>query len=133
MRPNKQGNVQRFNSRSREGSDVMSKPIIRWMGGFQFALPRGERHKGRWERDVALLFQFALPRGERPPGGNEMAEAKRFQFALPRGERPVRLSRRRSTSSVSIRAPARGATGERVQAQSDHQSFNSRSREGSDF
>ena len=38
------------------------KPI---MGRFQFALPRGERHKAFFVQILPRLFQFALPRGER--------------------------------------------------------------------
>ena len=78
-----------------------------------------------------LWFQFALPRGERPATPTMGRQTCWFQFALPRGERPSYFlpsfkqlgfnSRSREGSdstknhdwlltSVSIRAPARGAT-----------------------
>ena len=80
---------QRFNSRSRVGSDTLS--LIYYARG--------------------RVFQFALPRGERPSKTPSTLPCPSFQFALPRGERR-RLTRLpvRPMRIVSIRAPAWGAT-----------------------
>ena len=55
-------------------------------------------------------FQFALPRGERPSPPHKSRATAKFQFALPRGERHHQRDVVRVLLSVSIRAPARGAT-----------------------
>gem|GEM_PF-1070528 len=76
---------------------------------FQFTLPRGER-QFHIEAIIRLIeFQFTLPRGERPSTNLSHPNKNKFQFTLPRGERPL--------WSVP---------------KASYQSFNSRSREGSD-
>src|SRR5271165_1588342 len=81
--------------------------------------------------DGFVLFRSALPRGERPLIGDAIGDSSSFRSALPRGERPghdavwprverfdprsragsdVGADRRWLVGSVSIRAPARGAT-----------------------
>ena len=98
---------------------------------FQFALPRGERPGDAHLTGPLVLFQFALPRGERHKIVAVLAAEGRFQFALPRGERPcsgkshhhhpsfnsrsrvgsdVQMPRLEPAITVSIRAPAWGAT-----------------------
>ena len=77
---------------------------------FQFALPRGERHKAAMLVIAISVFQFALPRGERRKIDGRCSHGGQFQFALPRGERPVQVYLAVEDGAVSIRAPARGAT-----------------------
>ena len=76
-----------FNSRSREGSDLLEQYAGSPQEVFQFALPRGERHYSADDLDALRQFQFALPRGERPICHRPRLSGGRFQFALPRGER----------------------------------------------
>ena len=81
--------VLNFNPRSREGSDVLPHPLGPRIKLFQSTLPRGERLDiSSWYQRF-LLFQSTLPRGER------LARITCFCFAF----------------SISIHAPARGATG----------------------
>ena len=99
-----------FNPRSREGSDFRDRIGKVWLLGFQSTLPRGER---RAEHDMivtAMQFQSTLLRGERP----------RFSAVVG-----INLS-------ISIHAPARGATFVIVSAKYGCWDFNPRSREGSD-
>ena len=123
-----------FNSRSREGSDYCTCDCANACHSFQFALPRGERPASVIAAPRSRWFQFALPRGERLSGylgllpkspsfnsrsreGSDnhliarLDTVQAFQFALPRGERRARRQRRQDERQVSIRAPARGATG----------------------
>ena len=104
-------NVQRqsFNSRSRMGSDV-NDPHDSGGETFQFALPHGERLLALSMSLRDLTFQFALPHGERLGEQYGVPTDKPFQFALPHGERPHFASSRSNTGTVSIRAPAWGAT-----------------------
>ena len=99
-----------FNSRSREGSDktmaMDTSPISR----FQFTLPRGERPEGIVDIETGKGFQFTLPRGERLYAGTYRSPICLFQFTLPRGERQSDYNELRRLASVSIHAPARGAT-----------------------
>ena len=142
---------------------------------FQFTLPRGERLDARrqlrhWHVSIhapawgatntgtqarqACMFQFTLPRGERPGGRGGRGRGSRFQFTLPRGERHYliapppeepsvsihapawgatnRLAAPDSPPPVSIHAPAWGATPTSKPSSKSKSSFNSRSRVGSD-
>ena len=80
---------------------------------FQFALPRGERQQFTGQHLFPDVFQFALPRGERRKLSISSHACRGFQFALPRGERPHKPPVGRADVTVSIRAPARGATSAR--------------------
>ncbi len=120
-----------FNPRSREGSDAWQKAD--WLY-YQISIRAPAR--GATGRPCQLLyvkgFQSALPRGERPRFLLDRCSTKQFQSALPRGERHLRRKvpghvtdfnpRSREGSdrihtavfsicnTISIRAPARGAT-----------------------
>ena len=99
---------------------------------FQFALPRGERPLRLPRPLTEQLFQFALPRGERQFRGAQSEDARTFQFALPRGERRATVTISMTVGSVSIRAPAWGATIDKLSSFCHRVRFNSRSRVGSD-
>ena len=77
-----------FNPRSREGSDTLWNPSILPCIQFQSTLPRRERH--HFDMD---WFQLEM-----------------FQSTLPRRERLLYIVSSRVSSSVSIHAPAKGAT-----------------------
>ena len=57
-----------------------------------------------------MAFQSTLPRGERHEEGYIAGATEQFQSTLPRGERPYLSALQASIPSVSIHAPARGAT-----------------------
>ena len=106
--------------------------ILWFPAEFQSALPRGERRVKEGLTMAHMIFQSALPRGERRAGtqesqhhgdfnprsreGSDAAENEDrtvldiFQSALPRGERLVGDMVAAKYSTISIRAPARGAT-----------------------
>ena len=71
---------------------------------FQFALPRGERPRRRMYRVPSPMFQFALPRGERRATSRHRRMKDWFQFALPRGERPAAVAPPRSPDSFNSRS-----------------------------
>ena len=77
-----------FNPRSREGSDSPISIMPVEISKFQSTLPRGER------RSFGRSFSFCI----------------RFQSTLPRGERQHIRVHDISFLSISIHAPARGAT-----------------------
>ena len=79
--------IENFNPRSREGSDMAEEPF-----------------------DSIITFQSALPRGERLSLCINAMTLLLFQSALPRGERLLGRQCRNEVCSISIRAPARGAT-----------------------
>ena len=121
-----------FNPRPRAGSDARPS-CRRWPRcWFQSAPPRGERLPLVSALAASLLFQSAPPRGERRERRLQCLFDGRFQSAPPRGERPsmrdfatsgmcfnprpragsdVEPAASAAAQLVSIRAPARGATG----------------------
>ena len=121
-----------FNPRSRVGSDLSISYLGTNSPGFQSTLPRGERRIIDSVMTLVYSFQSALPRGERPCNTIKMFYQDIFQSALPRGERHTRGVKRGQKITISIRAPARGATSCRRRPQSSIRYFNPRSREGSD-
>ena len=82
---------------------------------FQSTLPRGERQtpSSRSTRHISV-FQSTLPRGERPVYAGLLTLPSPFQSTLPRGERHVSGTGNDQDHIVSIHAPARGATSDRV-------------------
>ena len=144
---------ERFNSRSRVGSDPMLTDFLDRVR-FQFTLPRGERPEAATREGGRSAFQFTLPRGERPlrvvviagvlqfqftlPRGERLCPTVycgrigRFQFTLPRGERPG--SRRPGDHVVRFNSRSRVGSDRRLLTSTRlHSSFNSRSRVGSDW
>src|SRR5260370_729081 len=61
-----------------------------------------------WAR--SMLFQSTRPRGARRCGIGRREEEGMFQSTRPRGARPDRLRQRQQLRTVSIHAPAWGAT-----------------------
>ena len=143
----------RFNSRSREGSDIATAtPIVTRCVSIH-APARG----ATFHRCTLLDFSCFNSRsreGSDSSSNSRWGSALWFQFTLPRGERRYRLgnarrnicfnSRSREGSDgntqnesegyqhVSIHAPARGATPREHPITTPIGCFNSRSREGSD-
>ena len=77
---------------------------------FQSTLPRGERPIHRALTMEKQGFQSTLPRGERRGCFVSHFVSYLFQSTLPRGERPSGKFAKLSGCSVSIHAPAWGAT-----------------------
>ena len=78
------------------------------------------------------MFQFTLPRGERPPAPVEpVAVTRSFNSRSRVGSDPAK-SPPPSPASVSIHAPAWGATRQAHRGRQADAGFNSRSRVGSD-
>ena len=99
-----------FNPRSREGSDGGMAISFLSSTLFQSTLPRGER---RWLKQKGKSISHFNPRsreGSDTFSGNVVNVELTFQSTLPRGERPERQRRKRSGITISIHAPARGAT-----------------------
>ena len=121
-----------FNSRSRGGSDHASPRGFASPRKFQFTLPRGERHGVPLAQARTVRVSIHAPAGGATKRTVHAGRNNTFQFTLPRGERLLRCvfclrvlkrfnSRSRGGSdspttqtplpqTVSIHAPAGGAT-----------------------
>ena len=103
--------LNRFNSRSRGGSDMVSNTGASWGHGFQFTLPRGERHRfPRASLPGLRRFNSRSRGGSDSPSASITPTIVRFQFTLPRGERRPGGQGVGVQRLVSIHAPAGGAT-----------------------
>ena len=88
----------------------MSWTIASWLVVSIRAPARGAT--SAWVRSgSSFQFQSAPPHGERLDDLNASVRYKVFQSAPPHGERPCQFPRHCPQADVSIRAPARGATG----------------------
>ena len=121
---------------------------------FQSTLPHGERrlvityilelkavsiHAPAWGATQYISyffkcfwFQSTLPHGERPKTLRKLCTFQPFQSTLPHGERRHEFEDGEPLISVSIHAPAWGATGSVVALILVYGGFNPRSRMGSD-
>ena len=99
-----------FNPRSREGSDQSLLCSGRRPEPFQSTLPRRERLKDFVQAISSDGFQSTLPRRERRSNINSLINTLPFQSTLPRRERPYSRSPKRREITISIHAPAKGAT-----------------------
>ena len=112
---------------------MLKKQIIPIVRAFQSALPRGERRTRSYNPTACKQFQSALPRGERQQIGGSLDEDRNISIHAPARGATVSLVTRDSahkhfnprsregsdtfgersngsSSIISIRAPARGAT-----------------------
>ena len=122
-----------FNPRSREGSDLPLSAVDVVVCISIHAPARGATRFRLLDSLKRQSFQSTLPRGERL-GMPIYAEAieEIFQSTLPRGERQSIAYVFEAFASISIHAPARGATDLVINRIPQHCDFNPRSREGSD-
>ena len=86
----------------------------------------------RYRQLLLLLFQSTLPRGERQERKLRGLQKELFQSTLPRGERQESVMQYHMGQTISIHAPARGATSCERLLLHWKMYFNPRSREGSD-
>ena len=63
---------------------------------------------------LSITFQSTLPRGERHHNNHHGSALLQFQSTLPRGERPEEVYWNSKISDISIHAPTRGATLQRL-------------------
>ena len=121
----------RFNSRSREGSDITAIFINRERVGFNSRSREGSDMRQIPDTTVAPRFNSRSREGSDAFSPFRPMESAWFQFALPRGERHL----------VDALFPAGGSFNSRSREGSDSAmlgrlakgpGFNSRSREGSD-
>ena len=121
-----------FNPRSREGSDRSYVAEVLKTSISIHAPAKGatERLVKRMEREAK--FQSTLPRRERRVASGISRIWTIFQSTLPRRERRTTAHAAALMTTISIHAPAKGATlrGQQLCYTSIH--FNPRSREGSD-
>ena len=126
-----------FNPRSHEGSDRRQPPPCGGQFLFQSTLPRGERplpvspktssityfnprsHEGSdfqcyADNTDCEQFQSTLPRGERQFKPFFIKNRFIFQSTLPRGERLDADLNNLPSDTISIHAPTRGATCQRL-------------------
>ena len=126
-----------FNPRSHEGSDETGNQAYIDSVIFQSTLPRGERRQAEICLSLTWIFQSTLPRGERPlpvspktssityfnPRSHEGSDfqcyadntdCEQFQSTLPRGERLDADLNNLPSDTISIHAPTRGATCQRL-------------------
>ena len=101
-----------FNPRSREGSDIEFQfgKETHTVGISIHAPARGATSEVPDREPEKPKFQSTLPRGERHKSDLQIDFKTVFQSTLPRGERRYCRPRRYLLRSISIHAPARGAT-----------------------
>ncbi len=145
-----------FQSTPPRGGRPIASTAAQWHDLFQSTPPRGGRHHGHeracriccvsihapargatrsdagWQAGVDE-FQSTPPRGGRQPIRIQLGIAHMFQSTPPRGGRRCKLLTARSWSTtVSIHAPARGATLRTSPPISEQIGFNPRPRAGGD-
>ena len=122
-----------FNPRSREGSDVVRAIQVFALSQFQSTLPRGERlFHSFLSRPILHYFNPRSREGSDSAVLALVPISSQFQSTLPRGERRYLNPRIVVNGTISIHAPARGATHPFRFLFPSSRYFNPRSREGSD-
>ena len=106
--------------------------LVGYHEGFQFTHPGRVRQSTQRSTSSQPGFQFTHPRGVRPLSGSVERVHSRFQFTHPRGVRRECGELLGGEPSVSIHAPARGATPHGATVRHRWRGFNSRTREGCD-
>gem|GEM_PF-92077 len=131
-RPRARGRQPSFNPRARVGRDGAAL----WSEGGSFCFnPRARVGRDSpWGRAwiASLEFQSTRPRGARLWERDIYFSFRWFQSTRPRGARPASRMATILRTSVSIHAPAWGATPHHICCQSEILSFNPRARVGRD-
>ena len=102
--------VRDFNPRSREGSDPKEYGMLDAIRIFQSTLPRRERLCGKPFAGGTASFQSTLPRRERPNTPRKFPSFLNFNPRSREGSDAALFSPTFSPISISIHAPAKGAT-----------------------
>ena len=100
-----------FNPRTREGCDKNVLCFICLDFSFQSTHPRGVRLSVFYDFILCHIFQSTHPRGVRPVLNSNISSINfKFQSTHPRGVRQTELKNKIKNKTISIHAPARGAT-----------------------
>ena len=100
-----------FYPRSRKGSDT--GPLYGNLDIVNISIhapARGATASSAWVKSTRRAFLSTLPQGERQEFRSRIVRGEEFLSTLPQGERPVGTRHIRQRKSISIHAPARGAT-----------------------
>ncbi len=108
--PGCQGSSSRFNPRARAGRDVVVDYPAKRITVFQSTRPRGARLQAAADKVAKLAFQSTRPRGARPGTAKRRPLGRCFNPRARAGRDDPGRHRARDPASVSIHAPARGAT-----------------------
>ena len=99
-----------FNSRSRVGSDLPSAGLRAWHGNVSIHAPAWGATRGAPCLYEVLRFNSRSRVGSDQRHLQTLPQRREFQFTLPRGERPPSPTTPAPGLTVSIHAPAWGAT-----------------------
>ena len=100
----------RFNTRSREGSDSSTYSNRPSPTSFQHTLPRRERRCKLFGNRSSITVSTHAPAKGATRQNKSKGNCKMFQHTLPRRERRVTRKLIPTSSRVSTHAPAKGAT-----------------------
>ena len=114
------------------GATRLNNILIAYME-FQSTLPRGERPQKAVLKAVEYIFQSTLPRGERQELRTEFQFLHTISIHAPARGATKQKKHPALFRNISIHAPARGATMFRQAGSDPRNNFNPRSREGSDY
>jgi len=115
------------------GRDITEFSRIELTLKFQSTRPRGARLNRIGIDSIDDVFQSTRPRGARLDREGGKMTSKKFQSTRPRGARPTKDGVNVRPSTVSIHAPAWGATTPYTIYGSIPASFNPRARVGRDL
>ena len=121
-----------FNPRSREGSDKLVGDLDYTVLNFNPRSREGSDWFHTSNPTHITIFQSTLPRRERLVQSQYSSEFSKFQSTLPRRERHIPTVLPIPYNTISIHAPAKGATNPSPSCVASTNNFNPRSREGSD-
>ena len=99
-----------FNPRSRKGSDCLFHCLAHCDPISIHAPARGATLDAGSDAALTQAFQSTLPQGERHGRLQDLEECHLFQSTLPQGERQIHAVITTVPITISIHAPARGAT-----------------------
>ncbi len=99
-----------FDPRSRTGSDALASTWRPSLSGFDPRSRTGSDPRSTVSRSTARPFRSTLPHGERLDGGERAEEHIEVSIHAPARGATIDRLYRRAAGPVSIHAPARGAT-----------------------
>ena len=110
--------------------ELLHNAKIEWL--FQFTHPRGVRPPPEPMGGCLIVFQFTHPRGVRPEQCRGGLRVRSVSIHAPARGATHEVGDVEPAEVVSIHAPARGATADRRPSDKKREGFNSRTREGCD-
>ncbi len=104
------GDIEQVSIHAPAQGATVNHPGTLHLNEFQSTLPRRERHTAAKDHDHDGVFQSTLPRRERLYTSASVLPTMMFQSTLPRRERLSQPQQLPQQDTVSIHAPAQGAT-----------------------